>query len=134
MTSQDHVDKLAMQLGSSLRRTGVNFVFVWLISVCIVVAASFYREGWLAVTAMGLFTFLFFVVCLPNIGRTMALNKIHGGLDRALRRHVFLADIGALATAYTVAAMWWALPLAALAAVVGMVVAFVNSHAGGNDV
>ena len=117
MVTQDHIDEVERQVSASLRRTGVNFMFVWLL-----------------VVASVLLTLLFFVVCLPNIGKVVALNKMYGGVLAPLRKQVVLADIGAVVVLYPIAALWWQLPLATLATVFAFLIAFINSRAGGDDV
>jgi hypothetical protein len=59
---------------------------------------------------------------------------MQGGFDRALRRHVVLADVGAFGTLYAVVALWWPLPFAAAGLVVGFLAALANSLVGrGSD-
>lgn len=53
------------------------------------------------------------------------------GFDRAFRRHVVLADVGAFGTLYSVVALWWPLPFAAAGLVVGFAAALANSLIGG---
>ncbi|MDP2680748.1 MAG: hypothetical protein Q8O85_18790 [Rhodoferax sp.] len=134
MVTQDHIDEVERQVSASLRRTGVNFMFVWLLVIGIVWTADYYRQQWLLVVASVLLTLLFFVVCLPNIGKVVALNKMYGGVLAPLRKQVVLADIGAVVVLYPIAALWWQLPLATLATVFAFLIAFINSRAGGDDV
>lgn len=134
MVTQDQLDEVEKQVSASLRRTGVNFIFVWLLAIGIVWTAGYYRQQWLLVAASVLLAFLFLVVCLPNIGRTVALNKMYGGMLAPIRKHVVLADIGAVVVLYSIAALWWKLPLATFATVLAFLIAFVNSRAGGEDV
>ena len=132
--TQNQLDEVERQVSASLRRTGINFIFVWLLAIGIVWTADYYRQQWLLIAATVLLVLLFFVVCLPNIGRTVALNKMYGGMLAPVRKHVVLADIGAVFALYPIAALWWQLPLATLATVLAFLIAFVNSRAGGDDV
>lgn len=130
MTLDDPHEELSLRLFASLRRTGVNFIFVWLLAIGGVIGLAFTSERWLLWSTSGVLVILFLAVCIPNIGRIVALNKIHGGLDTALRRNVILADVGALGTFYAVVALWWPLPLAVAGILLGFVAAFVNSVVG----
>lgn len=134
MVNQDHIDEVERQVSAGLRSTGVNFLFVWLLAIGIVWAAEYYRQQWLLVVASVLLALLFVVVCLPNIGKVVALNKMHGGVLAPLRKQVVLADIGAVVVLYPIAALWWQLPLATLATFFAFLIAFINSRAGGDDV
>lgn len=109
-------------------------MFVWLLTIGIVWTAAHYRQLWLLVVASVLLALLFFVVCLPNIGRVVALNKMYGGMLAPLRKQVVLADIGAVFVLYPIVALWWQLPLATPATALAFVIAFINSRAGGDDV
>ena len=131
MTVADPHEELSSQLFASLRRTGVNFIFVWLLALGGVVALLFTSQLWLLWALTAVLAILFCAVCLPNIGRLVALDKMHGGFDRAIRRHVVLADVGAFGTLYAVVALWWPLPLAAAGLVVGFAAALANSLIGG---
>lgn len=111
----------------------MNFIFVWFLALGGVIALAFVPRPWLLWSSATLLVLLFFVVCLPNIGRLVALWKIDGGFDSALRRQVFLADVGALATLYTIVAVVWSLPLASGGAIVGAVAALANSLVGGRS-
>jgi len=133
MTVVDPHEELSTRLLASLRRTGANFIFVWILALGGLVALSFTSQSWLLWVLSAVLAVLFCAVCLPNIGRTVALNKMHGGLDRTLRRHVVLADAGALGTLYAVVALWWPLPFALAGVVVGFVAALANSLVGGGS-
>ena len=133
MTGPDPHEELSSRLFASLRRTGVNFIFVWFLALGGVIALSFSSQRWVLWALTALLAILFCAVCLPNIGRIVALNKMHGGFDRALRRHVILADVGACGTLYALIALWWPLPFAAAGAVVGFVAAFANALVGGGS-
>ncbi|WP_431095685.1 hypothetical protein [Polaromonas aquatica] len=134
MTVADPHKELSIRLFASLRRTGVNFIFVWLVALGGLVALSFTSQPWLLWALSAVLAVLFCAVCLPNIGRTVALYKMHGGFDRAFRLHVVLADAGACGTLYAVVALWWPLPFAFAGLVVGFVAALFNSLVGsGSD-
>lgn len=128
--SDDRHDEIAAQLFASLRRTGINFIFVWLLAVVGVIAVTFHPALWIVWATTGILVVLLVVVCVPNIGRIVALSKLHGGMDIALRRNVVLADVGAFATAYSIIALWWPLPFAVAGVLAGSVAAFVNSQQG----
>lgn len=133
MTVADPHEELSARLFASLRRTGANFIIVWLVALAGLVALLFTSQPWLLWALSAVLAVLFFAVCLPNIGRIVALDKMHGGFDRALRRHVVLADIGALGTLYAVVALWWPLPFAFAGVVIGFVAALANSLVGGGS-
>ena len=105
MTAADIHEELSSRLFASLRRTGVNFIFVWFLALGGVFALSFTRPPWLVWSLVVVLALLFLVVCLPNIGRVFALHKMHGGLDRALRRQIVIADAGAVGTGYAIVAL-----------------------------
>lgn len=94
MTVADPHEELSSQLLASLRQTGVNFIYVWLLALGGVVALLFTSQLWLLWALTAVLAILFCAVCFPNIGRLVALDKMHGGFDRAFRRHVVLADVG----------------------------------------
>ena len=131
MTVADPHEELSSQLLASLRRTGVNYRFVWLLALGGVVALLFTSQLWLLWVLTAVLAILFCAVCVPNIGRLVSLDKMHGGFDRAFRRHVVLADVGAFGTLYVVVALWWPLPFAAAGLVVGFAAALANSLIGG---
>lgn len=127
MVPDDQLAEVEHKIYANLRRTGVNFIFLWLISVGVVWAAANYRHVWLLVTASGLLGVLFLVACIPNIGHTAALNKMYGGMLLSVRRHVILADVGAGFVLYAVAALWWNFPAPALATLGAALIAILNS-------
>ena len=133
MTLADPHEELSSRLLASLRRTSVNFVFVWLVALGGVGALAFTSHRWLLWPATAVLSILFCAVCLPNIGRIVALNRMHGSLDTAFRRHVVVADVGALGTLYAMVALWWPLPFAIAGVVVGSVAAVVNGLVGGGS-
>jgi len=127
MVTENQVAEIGQRIYANLRRTGVNFIFLWMISIGVVWAAANYRKVWLLVTASGLLAVLFLVACIPNIGHTAALNKMYGGLLLSVRRHLILADIGAGFVLYAVAALWWDFPAPTLATLGATLIAIVNS-------
>lgn len=133
MIVADPREELSTRLLASLRRTGANFIIIWLLALGSLVALTFASQRWLLWALSAVLAVLFCAVCLPNISRIVALNKMHGGLDRALRRHVVLADAGALGTLYAVVALWWPLPFALAGVVVGFFAALANSLVGGGS-
>lgn len=133
MVTQDQLGEVERQISASLRRTGVNFIFVWVLAIGAVWTASYYRLQWVLVAASILLGFLFFAVCIPNIGRTAALNKMYGGMLATVRKYVVLADIGAVVVLYSIVALWWQFPFPAIATAVAFLIAFVNSRAGEDD-
>lgn len=130
IVSADQLEEMEKQVAASLRRTGVNFIFVWLISIGIVWAAAHYQQHWLLVAASVLVALLFLFVCIPNVGRIAALNKMYGGMLISFRRQLVLADVGAVVVLYPAVALWLQFPLPTLAMVIAAVIAFINSLAG----
>lgn len=130
MVTDDQLAEVERRILLSLRRTGVNFIFVWPVAIGVVWAAATYQHLWMLVIASALLGILFFAVCIPNIGRTAALNKMYGRMLVAFRRHVVLADVGALLVLYAIAALWWSLPLPTPAAALAGGIALINSLLG----
>lgn len=112
---------------ASLKRTGENFFLFWL---CVIVAAwvaEAYSLQWLNVAAtIGLVVVLFFV-CIPNIGRIAALHKRGMNLSSNTKKHLVLADIGAVFTCAAIASIWTGYGIAWVEAAVAFVIAFINS-------
>lgn len=133
MTATNLDEKLSSQLFASLRQTGVNFIFLWLLALGVAVALLFTSEQWVVWALAVVLVILFSAVCLPNIGYTVALDKMYGGFDKALRRHVILADVGAAGTLYAVVALFWPLPFAIAGVAAGFIAAVANSFLGRNN-
>jgi len=129
MPTEEHLAELEARIGASLKRTGENFILVWPMVVVIVWAAGHYSNTWLRLGATAALVLVLAVVCLPNIGRIAALNKINFGMFKQLRKHLILAYFGALLVVYASVALWWSFPLAFAAALVAFAIAFINSHA-----
>jgi hypothetical protein len=127
--NEEHLAELEARIGASLKRTGENFILLWPLVVAIVWAASHYSNTWLRIGATAALVLMLLVVCIPNIGRVAALNKINFGMFKQLRKQLILADIGALLVVYAAAALWWSLPLPFVAALVAFAIAFINSQA-----
>jgi hypothetical protein len=122
------------ELLASLKRTGENFFLVWPCVIAFAWAAENYSIHWLAVVATIGLAIVFFLVCVPNIGRIAALHKRSMGLSTNTKRHLVLADIGAVFTCAAVFSLWTGYGLAWVEASVAFAIAFINSLTPNNEV
>lgn len=129
MPTEEHLAELEARIGASLKRTGANFILVWPLVVAVVWAAGHYSNTWFRVAATAALVLVLLVVCLPNVGRIAALNKINFGMFKQLQKHLVLAYFGVLLVVYAAVALWWSLPVPFVAALVAFAIAFINSLA-----
>jgi hypothetical protein len=112
---------------ASLKRTGENFFLFWPCVIVAAWAAEAYSLHWLNVAAtVGLVVVLFFV-CIPNIGRIAALHKRGMNLSSNTKKHLVLADIGAVFTCAAIASIWTGYGIAWVEAAIAFGIAFINS-------
>lgn len=127
-------NEIEREIVYSLRRTGANFILIWPLVIATTWAYEYYLIYWLAMVAIFNFIVVLIFVCIPNLGRIAALNKLNYGFLSHLKKHLVLAYLS-IALDITVIIILWSgfdsFYLATITASICFITTFLNSLAYG---
>jgi len=129
-------DELEREIVYSLRRTGANFILIWPLVIATTWAYEYYLIYWQSVVAIFNLVVVLIFVCIPNLGRIAALNKLNYGFLSHLKKHLVLASLSIVLDITAIVFLWSefnSFYLATITASICFVITFLNSLAYGLD-
>ena len=127
-------DDLEREIVNSLRRTGANFILIWPLVIATTWAYEYYLIYWQAIVAIFNLLIVLIFVCIPNLGRIAALNKLNYGFLSHLKKHLVLAYSSIVLDITAIIILWSGFNsfyLATITASICFAITFINSLAYG---